>query len=149
MKTHKEDIDKAKSVLETQNKSMVQSLENLQNQMEHMENNMTKMMEKVKEVETQIKTVENDATKTNEKVQKVEIQMKTLESGMTKTNERVEGVDDQLNVFYEELKENSKYSVIKLFFYDCKKELILGQFKIFLDICPLNITIKSCGFAMI
>lgn len=70
MKTHKEDIDKAKSVLETQNKSMVQSLENLQNQMEHMENNMTKMMEKVKEVETQIKTVENDATETKEKVQK-------------------------------------------------------------------------------
>nr|XP_022321632.1 uncharacterized protein LOC111123533 isoform X2 [Crassostrea virginica] len=111
IKTHKEDIDKAKSVLETQNKSMVQSLENLQNQMEHMENNMTKMMEKVKEVETQIKTVENDATKTIEKVQKVEIQMKTLESGMTKTNERVEGVDDQLNVFYEELKENSIYIV--------------------------------------
>nr|XP_022328121.1 uncharacterized protein LOC111127307 [Crassostrea virginica] len=111
MKTLKEDTDKAKSVLETQNKSMVESLENLQNQIKHMENNMTKMMEKVKEVETQIKAVQNDATKTNEKIKKMEIQMKTLQNGMTKTNERVVGVDGQLNVFYEELKENSIYIV--------------------------------------
>lgn len=115
MKTHKEDIDMVKSVLETQNKSVVESLENLQNQIdgtkEHMENKMTEMMEKVEEVEKQIKAVENDATKTSEKIKEVFIKMITLESGMTKTNERVEGVDSQLNVFYNELKENSKYSV--------------------------------------
>ena len=85
------DVEMVQSVMETQNKSVDESLGKLQHQIdgtkEHVENNMTEIMEKVKEVA---------------------VQMKTLESGMTKTNARVEGVDSQLHVFYKELKDNSK-----------------------------------------
>ena len=100
------------SALETQNKSVVECLGKLQNQIdetkEHMENNMTEMMEKIKKGEKQTKRIENDAAKTNQNVTKMAIQMNTLESGMTKTNKKLEEVDGQLYVFYKELKDNSK-----------------------------------------